>query len=452
MGISFLAALPGFVWRYFSSSAVFHVVNASPSYADPVRGRPSSSAVLSREVNMLTIATAALLVLAATAEAAAIQYNPESRDTHVSDGPSFEHKRGFYYTDLHGKKIKDVSSWAPSWSSYRDAHPAEPSHSREPSMMSKPAYKDYNAPQAAIKDNGQYGTVKKKHTSPKTAQTTKPTTSTRREPAVRYARSSPTFAQSYRLRRKRSSGDGDETLKRLADALALVTHSLLSGEHLHHPMSAEKPAQEQEEPEAVVEDEPEEHPDDKEVDPKDDEMDSDDGEVDSDDDEVDPKKDEVDTDEKHHDEDDEEEEEFKDELDPKEDEDSDAHDEEDSDDEVDTKDDDEVDTKDDDEEDTEDPEEEANKPEKKSRRSKKKPKKPKKSKKPKKKTKKPKKKTKKPKRKSKKRKKKPEDSDMDHEDSDVDHEDSDMDHEDSDMDHEDSDMDYYGHDGYPSRK
>merc|ERR1712154_175098 len=353
MGISFLAALPGFVWRYFSSSAVFHVVNASPSYADPVRGRPSSSAVLSREVNMLTIATAALLVLAATAEAAAIQYNPESRDTHVSDGPSFEHKRGFYYTDLHGKKIKDVSSWAPSWSSYRDAHPAEPSHSREPSMMSKPAYKDYNAPQAAIKDNGQYGTVKKKHTSPKTAQTTKPTTSTRQEPAVRYARSSPTYAQTYRLRRKRSSGDGDETLKRLADALALVTHSLLSGEHLHHPMSAEKPAQEQEEPEAVVEDDAEE-------------------------------------------------EEFKDELDPKEDEDSDAHDEEDSDDEVDTKDDDEVDTKDDDEEDTEDPEEEANKPEKKSRRSKKKPKKPKKSKKPKKKTKKPKKKTKKPKRKSKK--------------------------------------------------
>merc|ERR1712154_758362 len=242
MGISFLAALPGFVWRYFSSSAVFHVVNASPSYADPVRGRPSSSAVLSREVNMLTIATAALLVLAATAEAAAIQYNPESRDTHVSDGPSFEHKRGFYYTDLHGKKINDVASWAPSWSSFRDAHPAEPSYSREPSMMkSKPAY-----------------------------------------------------AQTYRLRRKRSSGDGDETLKRLADALALVTHSLLSGEHLHHPMSAEKPAQEQEEPEAVVEDEPEGLADDEEVDPKNEELDSDDGEVDSDDDEVDPKTDEVD--------------------------------------------------------------------------------------------------------------------------------------------------------------
>merc|ERR1712018_682931 len=140
----------------------------------------------------------------------------------------------------------------------------------------------------------------KKHTTPKTAKISKPTTYTRQEPAVRYARSSPTYAQTYRLRRKRSSGDGDETLKRLADALALVTHSLLSGEHLHHPMSAEKPAQEQEEPEAVVEDEPEGHPDDEEVDPKDVELDSNDGEVDSDD-EVDPKKDEVEPDEKHHD-------------------------------------------------------------------------------------------------------------------------------------------------------
>merc|ERR1719471_382139 len=160
------------------------------------------------EVKMLIIATAALLVLAANAEAAAIQYNPESRDTHVSSEPSFEHKRGFYYTDLHGKKINDVASWAPSWSSFRDAHPAEPSHSREPSMMSKPAYKEYDAPQAASKNNGQYGTVKKKHTTPKTAKISKPTTYTRQEPAVRYARSSPTFAQSYRLRRKRSSGDG----------------------------------------------------------------------------------------------------------------------------------------------------------------------------------------------------------------------------------------------------
>merc|ERR1712117_218734 len=340
----------------------------------------SSSAVLSREVNMLTIVTAGLLVLAAHAEAAAIQYNQESRDTHVSDGPSFEHKRGFYYTDLHGKKINDVASWAPSWSSYRDAHPADPPYSREPKSKpaykeSKPAYKEYNPPQAAMKDNGQYGTGMKKHTTPNTAKISKPTTYTRQEPAVRYARSSPTYAQTYRLRRKRSSGDGDETLKRLADALALVTHSLLSGEHLHHPMSAEKPAQEQEEPEAVVEDEPEGHPDDEEVDPKDVELDSNDGEVDSDDDEVDPKNDEVDIDEKHHDEDDEEEEEFKEEVDPDDEEDEvdpkdneEEDDEEDSDNEVDPKDDDEdedeedhddddeVDTKDDDDE---DPEEDA---------------------------------------------------------------------------------------------
>merc|ERR1719245_2369023 len=93
---------------------------------------------------------------------------------------------------------------------------------KEPSMKSKPAYKEYNAPQAATKENGQYGTGMKKHTTPKTAKISKPTTYTRQEPAVRYARSSPTYAQTYRLRRKRSSGDGDETLKRLADALALV--------------------------------------------------------------------------------------------------------------------------------------------------------------------------------------------------------------------------------------
>ena len=54
---------------------LLHVVNASPSSADPVRGRPSSPRPPSStaEVNMLIIATAALLVLAANAEAAAIQ-------------------------------------------------------------------------------------------------------------------------------------------------------------------------------------------------------------------------------------------------------------------------------------------------------------------------------------------------------------------------------------------
>merc|ERR1712117_813520 len=353
MGIGFLAgSFARLCLAVLLLVDLFHVVNASPSSADPVRGRPSSPRPPSFTAEVkLIIATAALLVLAANAEAAAIQYNPESRDMHVSNEPSFEHKRGFYYTDLHGKKINDVASWAPSWSSFRDAHPAEPSHSREPSMMSKPAYKEYDAPQAASKNNGQYGTVKK-HTTPKTAKISKHTTYTRQEPAVRYARSSPTYAQTYRLRRKRSSGDGDETLKRLADALALVTHSLLSGEHLHHPMSAEKPAQEQEEPEAVVEDEPEEQPDDNEVDPK---------------------ADEVDPDKKHHDEDEEEEEEeeFKDEVDPDEEDEADPKDDDEDEDEEDHDEDDEVDTKDDDEEDAEDPEEDSKKPKKKSKKSKK---------------------------------------------------------------------------------
>jgi len=392
---------------------------------------------------MLAIVTAALLLLAANLEAAVIKYNHESSDAHDSDGP-YEHKRGFYYLDLHGKKINDVSSWAPSWSSFRDAHSAEPSYSHEP-MKSKPAYKEHNAPQAATKDNGLHGTFMKRHTSPKTAQTTKPTTSTRHERAVRYVQSRPTYAQSYRLsRRKRSSGDGDETLMRLADALALVATSLLGQDDADRETRGptEKSAQEQEEPEAMVEDDPEDNSEDDEEVESDEEIDSDearqlrldldtdDGEEDSDDDEVDPKNDEVYPDEDP------------DEVDPKEDEevhgeDDEAdtkdeevdHDEDEEvdheDDEVDSKDedeedDDEVDTKDDDEEDTEDPEEDAKKPKKKSRRSKKMSKKQKKSKKSKKKS-----------RKSKKSKKLNEEP------------------EDSDMDNMDSDMDYYGYDGYP---
>merc|ERR1719471_732878 len=384
----------------------------------------SSSAVLSREVKMFAIiATAALLVLAANAEAAAINYNHESRDTHDSDGP-YEHKRGFYYLDLHGKNINDDSSWNPSWSSFRDAHPAEPS-----STPPRPAYKEYHVPQTANDYNGLHGTIMKRDTTPKTAQTTKPTTSTRRKRSVRFVQSRPTHKLSYRRRQKRSIGDGDETLMRLADALALVTHSLLGqagADGETHPKPTEKPAQEQEEadqkqeePEAIVEDEPEE----------------------------------VDPDVKHEGHDhDEDEEEFKDddeddEVDPKDDEDSDE-DEEDLDDEV--------DPKDDDEEDEEDPEEDAKKPEKKSRRSKKKSKK----------SKKPKKKTKKSRRKTKKPKMKPEDHDMDTMDSDIDYYDADgySDYASSrrryrspsyrykrsaGMTRMDTDMDYYGYDGYP---
>merc|ERR1719471_1209159 len=264
----------------------------------------SSSAVLSREVKMFAIATAALLlVLAAYAEAAAINYNHESRDTHDSDGP-YEHKRGFYYLDLHGKNINDDSSWNPSWSSFRDAHPAEPSFTPP-----RPAYKEYHVPQTANKYNGLHGTIMKRDTTPKTAQTTKPTTSTRRKRSVRSVQSRPTHKLSYRRRQKRSIGDGDETLMRLADALALVTHSLLSqdgSDRETHQRPTEKPAQEQEEadqkqeePEAIVEDEPE------------DEVDSDVKHEGHDQDEDEPE-DEVDSDVKHeghdHDEDDEEEE------------------------------------------------------------------------------------------------------------------------------------------------
>jgi len=383
---------------------------------------------------MLSVAAAALLVLAANAEAAAINQNYESRDTHDSDG-SYEHKRGFYYLDLHGKKINDDSSWAPSWSSYRDAHPAEPSYIRPP------AYKEYHVPQMANKYNDMHGTIMKRDTTPKTAQSTKPTTSTRRKRSVRSVQSRPTHKPSYRRRQKRSSGDGDETLMRLADALALVTHSLLSQDGTDreiHLKPTEKPAQEQEEadqkqeePEAIVEDEPEDEEVDSDVKHEGHDHDEDDEEEEfkDEDNEVDPDG-EVESDVKHEGHDHDEEEEFKDddeddEVDPKDDEVS--EDEEDLDDEVDPKDDDEVDEDDevdhDDEVDTKDDEEdpeEDNKPETKSRRSKKKSKKSKKSRKPKKKSKKPRRKSKKPKKKS----------------------------EDHDMDTMDSDMDYYGADGY----
>ena len=81
------------------------------------------------------------------------QYNHESRDTHDSDEPSYQHKRGFYYLDLQGKRINDVSSWLPTWSysvepSYTHeskTQSVEPSHTHEPS---KPAYKEFHVPQA----------------------------------------------------------------------------------------------------------------------------------------------------------------------------------------------------------------------------------------------------------------------------------------------------------------
>merc|ERR1711948_106254 len=293
MGTTFAAAVTSLgppasllVRRPLSSSAVLHVVNASPSSADRPGTRSallSSSAVLSREVKMLVIATAALLALSATAEAATIKYNHESRDTHDSDEPSYQHKRGFYYLDLQGKRINDVSSWLPTWS-----NSVEPSYTHEPS---KPAYKEFHVPQATTKDNSQHGTNAMRKTTPKTAKTTGTTTTTptyrRKRRSVRYVKSRPMYKQPHKYRsvrsvpsrpmykqsykherrHKRSTGDNDETLMRLADALSLVTQSLLGQDGANRGVKqslTETPAQGQDEseetvdePEATVEVEPE---------------------------------------------------------------------------------------------------------------------------------------------------------------------------------------------------
>merc|ERR1711948_226815 len=275
MGTTFAAAVTSLgppasllVRRPLSSSAVLHVVNASPSSADRPGTRSallSSSAVLSCEVKMLVIATAAMLALSATAEAATIKYNHESRDTHDSDEPSYQHKRGFYYLDLQGKRINDVSSWLPTWS-----NSVEPSYTHEPS---KPAYKEFHVPQATTKDNSQHGTNAMRKTTPKTAKTTVTTTTTptyrRKRRSVRSVPSRPMYKQSYKheRRHKRSTGDNDETLMRLADALSLVTQSLLGQDGANRGVKqslTETPAQGQDEseetvdePEATVEVEPE---------------------------------------------------------------------------------------------------------------------------------------------------------------------------------------------------
>merc|ERR1712223_1626154 len=299
MGTTFAAAVTSLgppasllVRRPLSSSAVLHVVNASPSSADRPGTRSallSSSAVLSCEVKMLAIATAALLALSATTEAASIKYNHESRETHDSDESSYQHKRGFYYLDLQGKRINEVSSGLPTWSysvepSYTHeskTQSVEPSHTHEPS---KPAYKEFHVPQATTKDNSQHGTNAMRKTTPKTAKTTGTTTTTptyrRKRRSVRYVKSRPMYKQPHKYRsvrsvpsrpmykqsykherrHKRSTGDNDETLMRLADALSLVTQSLLGQDGANREAQqslTETPAQGQDESEATVEVEPE---------------------------------------------------------------------------------------------------------------------------------------------------------------------------------------------------
>merc|ERR1712039_448202 len=199
-----------------------------------------------------------------------IKHGHESRDTHDSDEPSYQHKRGFYYLDLQGKRINDVSSWLPTWSysvepSYTresKTQSVEPSHTHEPS---KPAYKEFHVPQATTKDNSQHGTNAMRKTTPKTAKTTGTTTTTptyhRKRRSVRYVKSRPMYKQSYRheRRHKRSTGDNDETLMRLADALSLVAQSLLGQDGANREAQqslTETPAQGQDESEATV-DEPE---------------------------------------------------------------------------------------------------------------------------------------------------------------------------------------------------
>merc|ERR1712223_2098175 len=411
MGTTFAAAVTSLgppasllVRRPLSSSAVLHVVNASPSSADRPGTRSallSSSAVLSCEVKMLAIATAALLALSATTEAASIKYNHESRETHDSDESSYQHKRGFYYLDLQGKRINEVSSGLPTWSysvepSYTHeskTQSVEPSHTHEPS---KPAYKEFHVPQATTKDNSQHGTNAMRKTTPKTAKTTGTTTTTptyrRKRRSVRYVKSRPMYKQPHKYRsvrsvpsrpmykqsykherrHKRSTGDNDETLMRLADALSLVTQSLLGQDGANREAQqslTETPAQGQDEseatvdePEATVEVEPEATVDEPEatveVEPE--------ATVDFPEEDQEDEEDEVSIDD---DEEDEEDDEDGDEQDKDGDEDGDEDEEDgDEDDEVDS--DDEVDFKQEDPE--EEPEEEPKKPKKKSKKPKKK--------------------------------------------------------------------------------
>merc|ERR1712223_738173 len=454
MGTTFAAAVTSLgppasllVRRPLSSSAVLHVVNASPSSADRPGTRSallSSSAVLSCEVKMLVIATAALLALSATTEAASIKYNHESRETHDSGESSYQHKRGFYYLDLQGKRINEVSSWLPTWSysvepSY--THESSKTQSIEPSHEPKPAYKEFHVPRATTKDNGQHGTNAMRKTAPKTAKTsgttptTTPTYRRKRKRSVRYVKSRPMYKQPHKYRsvrsvpsrpmykqsykherrHKRSTGDNDETLMRLADALSLVTQSLLGQDGANRGVKqsvTETLAQGQDEPEATVEVEPEVTLDLPDEDQEDDEVSVDDDEEDEEDDEDgdeedkdgDKDGDEEEDGDKDGDEEDKDGDKDGDEEDKDGDKDGDEDEEDgDEDDEVDS-DDDEVDSKQEDPE--EEPEEEPKKPKKKSKKPKK---------------------SKKQNKKSKKLKEKPEEPE----------------------DTMDFDMDYYGYDGYP---
>merc|ERR1712117_29470 len=143
----------------------------------PVPSRPpnlvlSFSAALPREVIMLAIATAALIVFSMTAEAAFMKYDYGGREIykHEDDSyePSYEHKRGddypepshksHYADQYHGHKpsyeIQDYSL-RPHHDSYDEDHYGRYAYSVEPS------YSHYRHRRAADKKDDEDGEDKK---------------------------------------------------------------------------------------------------------------------------------------------------------------------------------------------------------------------------------------------------------------------------------------------------
>merc|ERR1712154_633110 len=112
----------------------------------------SSSAALPREVKMLATATAALIVLATTAEGAFIKYDYGGRESYKhEDHDSYEHKRGDYYSEPSHKshyadqyyghkpsyKIQDYSH-RPHHDSYDEDYYGGIAYSEEPTYTYEP--------------------------------------------------------------------------------------------------------------------------------------------------------------------------------------------------------------------------------------------------------------------------------------------------------------------------
>merc|ERR1712027_205018 len=149
---------------------------------------PSSSAAVPREVIMLAIATAALIVLATAAEALFVKYDSESykHEDYDSYNP-YEHRSGDYYPEpshkshysdkYYGHKpsyeVQD-DSHRPHHDSYeedhygRDAYSVVPSYAQTVRRPSSPSYKQTHVPhyiyrrkRRANKDDDEDGKDKK---------------------------------------------------------------------------------------------------------------------------------------------------------------------------------------------------------------------------------------------------------------------------------------------------